>query len=79
VFPDEVSIHIMGEGFTWETQDRTTPVCCRRSGQAWDSGTAVFGVIGDRLCPAGMNWAVALKHRYLDLRWCFRSSSAPFA
>src|SRR5690606_9442987 len=32
-FPDEVSYHVMGEGFTWETQDRQRDIDKAR--EAW--------------------------------------------
>jgi cob(I)alamin adenosyltransferase len=32
-FPDEVQYHVMGEGFTWETQDRTRDIATAR--KAW--------------------------------------------
>ncbi|MBI5128001.1 MAG: cob(I)yrinic acid a,c-diamide adenosyltransferase [Rhodopseudomonas palustris] len=31
-FPDLVTLHIMGEGFTWETQDRERDVAAARAG-----------------------------------------------
>jgi cob(I)alamin adenosyltransferase len=33
-FPDLVSLHIMGEGFTWETQDRTRDIAAATA--AWE-------------------------------------------
>ncbi|MCA0399936.1 MAG: cob(I)yrinic acid a,c-diamide adenosyltransferase [Proteobacteria bacterium] len=33
-FPDLVTLHIMGEGFTWETQDRARDVAAARA--AWE-------------------------------------------
>ncbi len=33
-FPDEVAYHVMGEGFTWETQDRSRDIATAR--KAWD-------------------------------------------
>ena len=33
-FPDEVEVHAMGEGFTWETQDRERDI--RAAEQAWE-------------------------------------------
>lgn len=33
-FPDLVSLHIMGEGFTWETQDRARDIAAARA--AWE-------------------------------------------
>ncbi|NIU63743.1 MAG: cob(I)yrinic acid a,c-diamide adenosyltransferase, partial [Pseudomonas stutzeri] len=32
-FPDEVRYHVMGEGFTWETQDRQRDIAKAR--EAW--------------------------------------------
>ncbi len=32
-FPDEVAYHVMGEGFTWETQDRSRDIATAR--KAW--------------------------------------------
>jgi cob(I)alamin adenosyltransferase len=34
-FPDQVEIHTMGEGFTWETQDRTRDIAAART--AWET------------------------------------------
>ena len=34
-FPDQVTIRTMGEGFTWETQDRARDI--RAANQAWDA------------------------------------------
>ena len=33
-FPDLVTLHIMGEGFTWETQDRARDIAAARA--AWE-------------------------------------------
>ncbi len=37
-FPDEVRWHVMGEGFTWETQDREKDA--RAARQAWETARA---------------------------------------
>jgi len=61
-FP-EVSYHVMGEGFTWETQDRERDIAA--AGRAWQqaviflSDPAVNLVVLDEV-------NIALKHRYLD-------------
>jgi cob(I)alamin adenosyltransferase len=63
-FPDQVSWHTMGEGFTWETQDRARDVAAAE--RAWakakelmaDPGLAM--VILDEL-------NIALRYDYLDL------------
>src|SRR5712671_1718893 len=41
-FPDLVTCRAMGEGFTWDTQDRTRDITAARA--AWDLAT---GMIGD--------------------------------
>ena len=63
-FPEEVRFHVMGEGYTWNTQDRTRDV--EKAQAAWDIartmlrdeslGLLVFDEIN-----------IALKHRYLDV------------
>ena len=63
-FPDEVHFHAMGEGFTWETQDRERDIACAE--RAWEQAKRfladpVFGlVVLDEL-------NIALKYRYLDV------------
>lgn len=61
-FP-EVSYHVMGEGYTWETQDRERDV--RAASAAWAVAQRMLSdasyalVVLDEL-------NIALKHRYLD-------------
>lgn len=63
-FPDEVSFHAMGEGYTWETQDRERDVA--NAERAWEraraflSDPAIGFVVLDEL-------NIALKYRYLDV------------
>ncbi|MBV9971564.1 MAG: cob(I)yrinic acid a,c-diamide adenosyltransferase, partial [Xanthobacteraceae bacterium] len=63
-FGDQVAWHTMGEGFTWETQDRARDVAAAQ--RAWEKsrelmGDASFGlVILDEL-------NIALRYEYLDL------------
>ena len=63
-FPDEVSYHVMGEGFTWETQDRQRDIA--KAAEAWTvarqllSDEGIGLVILDEL-------NIALKHGYLQL------------
>jgi cob(I)alamin adenosyltransferase len=63
-FGDQVAWHTMGEGFTWETQDRTRDVAA--AGRAWAKALELtddpsFGlVILDEL-------NIALRYDYLDL------------
>ena len=64
-FPDEVSFHAMGEGYTWETQDRERDVAAAK--RAWDKAReflrdpAIGLVVLDEL-------NIALKYRYLDVQ-----------
>ncbi len=63
-FPDEVRYHVMGEGFTWETQDRQRDIAKAR--EAWAVAAELLAdpeiglVVLDEL-------NIALKYRYLGL------------
>ena len=63
-FPGEVSFHAMGEGYTWETQNRERDVA--KAAQAWEQARAFLSdpaiglVVLDEL-------NIALKYRYLDV------------
>ncbi|QGZ31803.1 cob(I)yrinic acid a,c-diamide adenosyltransferase [Stutzerimonas stutzeri] len=63
-FPDEVRYHVMGEGFTWETQDRQRDIAT--AAEAW-------AVAADLLADPSIALVVldelniALKYGYLDL------------
>jgi cob(I)alamin adenosyltransferase len=63
-FPELVTLHIMGEGFTWETQDRQRDIAAAEA--AWEVSRellrdpAIGLVVLDEL-------NIALKHGYLDL------------
>lgn len=63
-FPDEVSFHAMGEGYTWETQNRERDI--EKATEAWAmarqflSDPAIGMVVLDEL-------NIALKYRYLDV------------
>ena len=63
-FPDEVSFHAMGEGYTWETQNRERDI--EKAQLAWEKARsfladpAVGLVLFDEL-------NIALKYRYLDV------------
>lgn len=63
-FPEEVSFHVMGEGFTWETQDRQRDIAAAEA--AWAVSRELLQdpsiglVVLDEL-------NIALKHGYLDL------------
>ncbi|MGB9992909.1 cob(I)yrinic acid a,c-diamide adenosyltransferase [Pseudoduganella rhizocola] len=63
-FPEEVSFHAMGEGYTWETQNRERDI--EKALAAWEQARsflrdpAVGMVLLDEL-------NIALKYRYLDV------------
>ncbi len=63
-FPEEVSFHAMGEGYTWETQDRERDIL--KAQQAWELARRFLAdpsyglVVFDEL-------NIALKYRYLDV------------
>ncbi|OWW19842.1 cob(I)yrinic acid a,c-diamide adenosyltransferase [Noviherbaspirillum denitrificans] len=63
-FPDEVSFHAMGEGYTWETQDRERDIAAAE--RAWERARTF-------LADPGIGFVVldelniALKYRYLDV------------
>lgn len=63
-FPEEVSYHVMGEGYTWDTQDRQRDI--DKAQAAWAQAKLLLNdpsiglVVLDEL-------NIALKHSYLDL------------
>jgi cob(I)alamin adenosyltransferase len=63
-FPEEVSFHAMGEGYTWETQDRERDIA--KAQEAWEQARRFLSdpsyglVLLDEL-------NIALKYRYLDV------------
>jgi len=63
-FPEQVRYHVMGEGFTWETQDRQRDIAAAEA--AWEvslqllQDPSIHFVVLDEL-------NIALKHGYLDL------------
>ncbi len=63
-FPEEISFHAMGEGYTWETQNRERDIekaqLAWRQARTFLSDPAVGLVLLDEL-------NIALKHRYLDV------------
>jgi len=63
-FPDEIQYYVMGEGFTWETQDKKIDIAAaqkawQRSIEFLEDDTMDF-VLLDEL-------NIALKHRYIDI------------
>jgi cob(I)alamin adenosyltransferase len=63
-FPDEISFHAMGEGYTWETQNRERDI--EKALAAWEQARiflrdpAIGMVVLDEL-------NIALKYQYLDV------------
>lgn len=63
-FPNELSWHTMGEGFTWETQDRERDVAAAES---------AFSRAGEMICGGDFDLVVldeiniALRYGYLDI------------
>jgi cob(I)alamin adenosyltransferase len=63
-FPDELSFHAMGEGYTWDTQDRERDIA--KAQEAWQQARRFLAdpayglVVLDEL-------NIALKYRYLDV------------
>lgn len=63
-FPDEVSYHVMGEGYTWETQDRERDV--RAAQSAWDIARGMLeDPAFDLVLLDELN--IALKYRYIEV------------
>lgn len=64
-FPDEVSFHVMGEGYTWETQNRERDIA--NAEIAWNKARELLNdasigmVVLDEL-------NIALKYKYLDVQ-----------
>lgn len=63
-FPDEISFHVMGEGYTWETQNRERDIA--KAEIAWQrakellNDPAIGLIVLDEL-------NIALKYKYLDV------------
>ena len=63
-FPDQVTITAMGEGFTWETQDRQRDIAAARS--AWDKASAMI-LSGDYDIVLCDELNIVLRYDYLPL------------
>ncbi len=63
-FPDEVQFHAMGEGYTWDTQDRERDIAKANEAWAMAKGFLQDPSIGLVLLDE-LN--IALKYRYLDV------------
>ena len=64
-FADQVEWHTMGEGFTWETQDRTRDVAA--AGRAWDKAREMMAREDIRLLILD-EVNIALRYEYLPLQ-----------
>ena len=63
-FPGEVDYHVMGEGYTWETQDRDRDVAAAQA--AWAIARAMLhNPAIDLVLLDELN--IALKYRYVDV------------
>lgn len=62
-WPDQLVFHAMGEGFTWETQDRDRDIA--KAQAAWDQALAYIKDPAYRLVLLD-EVNIALKHGYLD-------------
>ena len=63
-FPDDVGFHAMGEGYTWETQDRERDVAAAQA--AWAIARAMLhNPAIDLVLLDELN--IALKYRYVDV------------
>ncbi len=63
-FPDEVEIHAMGEGFTWETQDRERDIRAARA--AWGKAVELIADLTFRMVILD-ELNIALRYDYLPL------------
>ena len=63
-FPKEVSFHTMGEGYTWETQNRERDI--EKAMLAWEQAKRFLGDPGYGLVVLD-ELNIALKYRYLDV------------
>ena len=64
-FADQVEWHTMGEGFTWETQDRARDVAA--AGRAWDKAREMMAREDIRLLILD-EVNIALRYEYLPLQ-----------
>ncbi|WP_075997181.1 cob(I)yrinic acid a,c-diamide adenosyltransferase [Salaquimonas pukyongi] len=63
-FPDQVEMATMGEGFTWETQDRQRDITAAR--QAWDKAKAM--IMDEKLDMVLLDELnIVLRYDYLDV------------
>ena len=62
-FGDQVTIHTMGEGFTWETQDRARDIAAARA--AWEKAKALISD-GEHQMVVLDELNIVLRYDYLD-------------
>ena len=62
-FPDLVTLHIMGEGFTWETQDRERDIAAARAG--WERAKELIRDDRHRMVLLD-ELNIVLRYDYLD-------------
>ena len=63
-FPDQVEMATMGEGFTWETQDRQRDITA--AGQAWEKAKAM--ILDEKLDMVLLDELnIVLRYDYLDV------------
>ncbi|CAO4148542.1 cob(I)yrinic acid a,c-diamide adenosyltransferase [Methylorubrum aminovorans] len=63
-FGDQIAWHALGEGFTWETQDKARDIAACRN--AWDTAKALMADGSIRLLVLD-ELNIALRYDYLDL------------
>ena len=63
-FGDQVTIHTMGEGFTWETQDRARDIAAARA--AWEKAKALIAD-GEHQMVVLDELNIVLRYDYLDI------------
>jgi cob(I)alamin adenosyltransferase len=63
-FPDQVTIRAMGEGFTWETQDKARDIAA--AGRAWEAAAGMLADPSYRMVVLD-EINVALRYEYLSL------------
>lgn len=63
-FPEEVTLVISGEGFTWETQDRERDIAAARKG--WEAARAMMADPTYRLVVLD-ELNIAISHKYLPI------------
>ncbi len=63
-FPDLITVRVMGEGFTWDTQDRQRDIAAAR--KAWEEAQAFLADPSYRLVVLD-ELNIVLRYDYLDL------------